>query len=300
MRVLKPVDITDDLLISASVPESDYPVWSASVSYTVGARVIRTTGVHKVYEALISGVDATPPEQAIGGSTPRWLEIGPTNRWALFDNQISTETTASGSIQMVIKPGIINSVALIGVTARRISVSMVYDGDTVYDESRTLDKSEVSNWYQYFFSGFNLIDQAVFTGLPPFADGEITITIDGADTVSCGALIVGTSYYLGKVKYSPVIEITDYSVKRTDEYGTTTFVKRQSAKKVEAALMVENNRINSVFSRVSSLRATPSVWMTSEKSKFDLLTVFGWYELFSVTIPYKNYSLCTLQIQGLT
>lgn len=299
MRVLKPVSITDDLLISSSIPESDYPLWSATASYAIGARVIRTE-VHKVYEALVSGVDATHPEDAIGGSTPRWLEIGPTNRWALFDNQISTETAANGSIQIVIKPGIINSVALIGVVARRVSVSMVYDGDTVYDESRNLDKSEISNWYQYFFAGFELIDQAVFTGLPPFADAEVTITIEGSDIVSCGALLVGTSYYLGKVKYSPAIEITDYSVKQTDVYGVTTFVKRQYAKKMEAALMVENNRINAVFARVGSLRATPSVWMTSEKSKYDLLAVFGWYELFSVTIPYKNYSLCTLQIQGLT
>jgi hypothetical protein len=299
MKVIKPVMVTDAVLRSTNVPEADAPAWSATTSYTVGTKVMRTT-THKVYVCLVAGVDATPPESSVLLATPRWAEYGPTNRWAMFDNQVSTATAKASPLTVTLKPGIVNSIALINVSAVSVSVVMTYGGETVYAQSKNLDMSEIGDWYDYFFAGFEMITQAVFTELPPFADAEITVTIEGEGSVSCGALIAGNAYDIGDLQYEPTIEIQDYSVKQTDEYGTTTFVQRQYAKKLECALWLENNRINSVFAMIANLRAVPSVWIGSDDSSMDVLTVFGWYAAFSVTIKYPNHSLCTLQLQGLT
>lgn len=299
MKVITPVPVTDAILMSSNVPEADFPVWSASTNYTLGAKVIRTT-THKIYVCLVAGVDATPPESSVLLATPHWAEYGPTNRWAMFDNQVSTETVKSSPIVVTIKPGIVDSLALVNVYGGSVTVEMTYERQTVYSVTKGLDLSKVSDWYGYFFAGFELIDQVVFSDLPPFAGGEITVTISGEDTVSCGALVVGSTYYLGEIKYEPSIEIQDYSVKQTDEFGTTTFVQRKYAKKLECALWIENNRLNALFNKIARLRAVPSLWIPSDDIRMDLLTVFGWYSGFSITIPYPNDSLCTLQIQGLT
>lgn len=300
MKVIKPVPITDAMLLSSNVADTSgsYSAWNAATNYTLGATVYRAT-THHVYVNLIAGVDSLPPEDSALLVTPRWADAGPINRWAMFDNQISTISTKASPITVTLKPGIVSAVALVNVTGVNVSVVMTYDGDTVYSQSKNLDMSEIADWYQYFFAGFELLDQVVFTGLPPFAGGEITVTIEGSGNVSCGALIVGSAYEVGPVKYEPTIEIQDYSVKSTDEFGVTTFVQRQYAKRAEYPLWIENNRLNSVFAMLASLRATPSVWIAHDDDRFSLLTIFGWYATVSITIPYPNHSLCTLQIQGL-
>jgi hypothetical protein len=301
MKVIKPVTVTNTVLLSSNVTDTSgsYTAWNSATSYTIGAVVYRST-THRIYKCLIAGVDSTLPEDSVMLTVPRWADFGPINRWAMFDNQVSTETSKASPIIVTLKPGIVNSLALINVKGVSVSVVMANGGSTVYSKSKNLDMSEISDWYSYFFSGFDQLEQVVFTDLPPYAAGEITVTISGSSTVSCGALIVGSAYNVGPVKYEPTIEIQDYSVKQTDEFGTTTFVKRRYAKKAEYALWLENNRLNSVFTMLASLRATPSVWIAHDDDRYSLLTVFGWYAAVSITIPYPNHSLCTLQLQGLT
>lgn len=302
MKVIKPVAVTDAVLISSNVADTsgNYTAWNPATNYTIGDVVYRST-THRVYVCLVSGIDATLPEQSIMLTVPRWADSGPINRWAMFDNQVSTVTSKTSPIVVTLKPGVvITSLALINVVGVSASAIMTYDGTTVYSDSKNLDSSVVSDWYQYFFSGFNLIDFVVFNDFPPYANGEITITITGGGTVSCGALVIGSAYYIGPVKYEPTIEIQDYSVKSTDEYGVTTFVQRKFSRFIECSLEIENNRLNATFNLLASLRATPSVWIIHEDENYSLLTVFGWYGSVSITIPYPYYSLCTLQLQGLT
>ncbi len=51
MKLIAPVVMTDAMLVSSTVPEADYPVWSASLVYGVGTRVI-VLATHKIYESL--------------------------------------------------------------------------------------------------------------------------------------------------------------------------------------------------------------------------------------------------------
>ena len=301
MKVIKPVSITDAALTSSNVPDTsgNYTAWNPATSYTVGAVVYRAT-THHLYTCLVAGVDSTLPETSVTLTSPRWADGGPINRWAMFDGQVSTETVHSTSIAVTLHLGLINAIALVNVSALDVAVSLTYEGQTVYADSRNLDMSEIYDWYDYFFAGFELITQVVFTDLPPYAGANLTVTISGVGAVTCGALIVGNVYDIGEMKYEPSIEILDYSVKQTDEYGTTTFVQRKWAKKLDCALHVENNRLNSIFALVSNLRAIPSVWIPSEDIRMGFMMLFGWYSGFSVTIPYPDHSLCTLQLQGLT
>ena len=54
-----------------------YAAWNAATNYSIGARVTRS-GTGRFYEALVGGVDATNPEDALGGDTPKWADKGPT------------------------------------------------------------------------------------------------------------------------------------------------------------------------------------------------------------------------------
>ncbi|WP_119157965.1 phage head spike fiber domain-containing protein, partial [Caldimonas tepidiphila] len=95
-------------LVYSSVPENDHPAWSAATNYAVGVKVIRLT-THRVYECAIAGTNSTPPEDA----PSRWIDLGPTNRWAMLDKEVGTVTTTGGvPLNIVMLPGFATGVSL--------------------------------------------------------------------------------------------------------------------------------------------------------------------------------------------
>ena len=71
MPQVLPYTITDPVLTSSSVPETDHAAWVSGTTYAAGDRVIRT-GTHRIYERLIPGAGTTPPESdSANWRTPR-------------------------------------------------------------------------------------------------------------------------------------------------------------------------------------------------------------------------------------
>lgn len=296
MKVIKPTAITSAMLISTTATET-YSAWNAATAYVVGNIVLRTA-TQRLYERLVSGTTATAPES----DTTNWLDIGPSNKWAMFDNYVSTETIQATPLTVVIKPGLVNSLALFGLEGTTITVT-VQDGlagPTVYTYTQSLDGTVLSDWYQYFFEPYDPVVDVVLTDLPPYGDAHITISITAGTTAKCGILIAGTVYPLGDTLGNASASITDYSAKTTDSFGTTSFVVRAFSKRMGAKFMLSNAQLNKVQRVLSDLRATPCVWVGTASQSFAPLTVFGFYRDFSIDVAYPSMSFCNLEIEGLT
>ena len=134
MKVIKPVTVTDAVLISSTAPETDYAAWAAGTAYSVGNRVIRTS-THRIYERMVAGTTATAPEL----DSVNWIDIAPTNRWAMFDGEVSTQTALASPLTVVIKPGLVNGLALFGLAGTTLVV-------TVRDEPRLVSCMEKIVW----------------------------------------------------------------------------------------------------------------------------------------------------------
>lgn len=292
------------MLTSSTVAETDYAAWNAATSYALEDRVIRTS-THRIYERLIAGTSATAPES----DPTNWLDIGPTNKWAMFDEQIGTATTASESLTVVMAPGRINSIALLEVDAATISVELTVLGDVVY--SATLETSSgnaTGDWYQYFyepvyeqntFVAVNLVDASLLD-LPAYGEGVLTVTLTRpGGTVSCGVLVAGMFFDLGETLSSPAVGIVDYSRKSTDAFGNTVVVKRKYSKRVRANVIVYNANVDSVARVLAQYRSTPMVWVGSGNSYSSLL-VYGFYKDWDMVIQSPIFSTLSLQIEGLT
>ena len=109
--------IDDTILISSTVPESDYPAWSGSTSYTAGTRCISTV-THRIYECVTAHSNKDPTNVVNqSGTTVYWLDIGPTNRWAMFDSEVSTQTEVVSPLTVVLHPGSFTGLYLAGLDA---------------------------------------------------------------------------------------------------------------------------------------------------------------------------------------
>jgi hypothetical protein len=295
MKVIKPTAFVEaSHLVSSSATES-VAAWSSATSYASGATV-RTGG--RLYQSLVaSNLNNNPP------STPlAWADIGPDNTHAMFDGQISTATTATGSLVVTLSPGVCNSVALLGLvgSSARIKLLDAPSGNTVYDKTVTLEGSIVTDWYQYFYETFVQLDQVVLTDLPPYGSSRLTVTLTGGGAVQIGQLLFGAVYQLGDMQYGASAGITDYSRKDTDDFGKTTFVRRAYSKRLTGRLMLDLIQLNKVQRVLSDLRATPAVWIGVEDGAYLPLTVYGYYKDFSIEVSYPTTSYCSLEIEGLT
>lgn len=296
MKVLKPTVLTDAMLVSSTVTEDDHAAYSAGTTYAEGVRVIRTS-THRIYESLQSSNIGNTPET----SPLWWVDVAPTNRWAMFDGEINTKTSATTSIEIEIQPGLVTGLALLELdNATSVTVEM-RDGDdqVVFSQSTDLDGSLVNDWYTYFFEPFSLRTDFVITNLPAYGEGVITVTISGSGTVSCGYCLIGETINLGTTGYGAQSGIIDYSKKDTDEFGVTTFVRRHYSRRMSAPITMPNGRLPYLHRTIAGLRATPCLWVGSEEESFSPLIVYGYYRDFAVEITYPTESLCTLEIEGL-
>jgi len=332
LKVLKPLALTDAMLQSSSVPEDDHPAWVSGTSYSLGARVIRPSK-HRIYQRLAAGAGTTAPEF----DDVNWVEVGPTNRWAMFDSKVSTDTVGTGGgLQVTLKPGRCNGLALLelaNVTAFTITCAypVIARGTsgalttstrpysfgitltTTTDTRGTagtltgtvtlvyavqLQNRNVSNWTGFFLEPFT-IKTDVFVGFPSRADMTITLDIASA-TPKVGAMMVGNFVELGDTGYGVSSTIDDYSVVSTDAFGVSRLVERDYTKRVNFPVTVENWAMRRAFSTLADLRATPSVFIGSDDYRYTPFTVYGRVARFSVALSFATYSIVNVEVQGLS
>lgn len=297
--LIRPVAITAAILTSSTVAEPavttdpDPAVWAAATAYLVGDRAHRTT-THKIYQRVVSGTTATIPES----DTTNWVEVGPTNKWKMFDQANETQTTKADSIVVVLTPAALaDSLAFLNVDADSIRVQVA---GTAFDQTIEMRTRVVDSWWAYFFEPFVYKTEVVFTGLPLLTSNVITITITKTgSTAKCGACVLGLSKVLGGTEYGASAGIIDYSRKVTDAYGSTTVVERSYSKRMNVSLWITSTKVDEIQRLLADYRATPLVWVGAG-NLYGALIVYGYYRSFDIVIPYPNFAKCNLEIEGLT
>jgi hypothetical protein len=295
VHIIRPNVINDAALISSNILENDFAVYSAGTSYALGAKVIVTTaGEHRIYESLqAANVGHTPST-----SPDWWLDAGPTNRWAMFDNEVNSQSSRANSISVVLSPGSFDSLALVEVEGQSVDI-VISDGSTViYSQTITLSAANVFDWYSYFNEPIIYKNNFILRGLPSIANPQVTVTINSpGNTVKCGVMVLGKASFLGLLKWDPTISINDYSTKETDSFGKPTLVQRAFSKRLQCALELESPQIDSVYRLLASYRSTPLIWEGSEDYEFSV--IYGFYKDMSIILQGVAYSTCNLEIEGL-
>ncbi|OGB26188.1 MAG: hypothetical protein A3I66_00615 [Burkholderiales bacterium RIFCSPLOWO2_02_FULL_57_36] len=296
MKVVKPTPITSANLVSSTATEA-HSEWSSVTTYALNDRVI-LAAAGRIYQCIVDPNTNHPP----ASSPLYWIDVGPTNKWAMFDEKISTQSAQATALTVVIKPGYVNSLAVFGLEGATLAVTVRdgLSGPVVYTYTKDLDGTIIADWYQYYFESSVQLADVVLTDLPPYGDAHITVEVGSGGTAKCGILIAGTVYVLGDTQYGATASITDYSRKDTDALGVTTFVRRAYSKRMSASLMLPNSQLNKVQRVLADLRATPCAWLGTDSAGFEPLTMFGFYRDFSIDVAYPAQSYCSLEVEGLT
>lgn len=293
LQRLLPTPITDAVLVSSTVPETDYAEWNAATNYALGQRCVRSA-MHSVYVRLVAGVSAAAPEN----DAVNWKREGPTNRWAMFDGAVGTATSAAGSISVTLQPGIVQGLFLGDPQADSVTITMTRAGLTVYH--RYLGPGELrvpfDNWYDYYFGTIRSSRVLVFTDLPAYNNATITVTLTSTGTAALGMLAVGVLCDIGVVLDRPSASGIDFSKITTDDYGVTTITPRKTVRTMSLVLLVEKTQIDFVCDRMDETHATPCVWIGSRT--FSSLVIWGLVKSWKTVFAGSSKSQISLEIQG--
>lgn len=296
MKMISPLTVTDGTLTSHAVAENDWPAWSSGSTYALADKVIYQ---HRIYQSLqASNTNHTPSDAA----STWWSDIGPTNRWAMFDGKVNTQTTATDSMTVALSMGEpVTGLALLNLSAvSEVQVTVEAGAATVYDQTRTLE-GPVSGWEAYFFDPIEFQTDVVFDDLPLYHDATITVAITGTGAIACGVLALGRVYDLGNTLRGVKAGITDYSKKDQDAVGEPIgVIQRGFAKRYSGQLIVERARVDALIRLLAKHRATACVYAGDDTGYYSALIAYGFYKDFSVGIEYPTHSLCNLEIEGLT
>lgn len=303
MRVVKPEEITDAKFTSSTIPEPDASVgeieWVAG-NYTTGTRRISTT-THRVYEVTADPDTTDDPEVGVLANPPTWVDVAPTNKWALFDSVNSTQSTETTQLVIEITNGqTINSVAgfsIEGTTAINVTVTDPTEG-VVYDtDVDMVDNSAVADWYYYFFAPIVQVSQFALLDLPAYPAATIKITFDGG-AIKVGSLVLGNQLELGIANYGTSVQLLDFSKKEADSFGNIVVTKGRNSKLVDFDVTIPKEKVNYVFSVISSITTIPSVWVGDDGSN-DPTLVFGYYRDYQNNISSPTITDATIQVEGL-
>lgn len=311
LRVIQPIPVSlftpetagvgDAVLVSSSVTETDYPEWVSTTTYSAGARVIVKNGVHRIYQSAVnSNLNFNPTT-----SPTQWVEVGATNKFALLDGSSSTVTSFTETCHYIFKPNTsISSLAFINLTnvgSIRVRMTDPVHG-VVYDQTYSLLASISSpSWYAWFFSFRDLKNTLTVFDLPPYPAAELRIDINAVTdaTGSIGAFVFGRTQPIGiGVQQGARLSMQDYSRKERNEWGDTVLVQRAFAKRLNVDTYLENRQLDSVYNLLTSLRATPVVWVAADG--YSSLVVYGFFSNFDINIAYPLHSDCSIEIEGLT
>jgi len=299
--VLVPIRITGAMLVSSTItPEDPNPAWASGTTYAAGDRVY-SASTHLVYESLKDANTNKDPtvganQTNISGVGTWWAVVGPTNKYAMFDGVVSTRSEVATPLTVVLTPGHFNSLALFGIDADTVTITVkdVPGGTVIYSYTGALEDSAPSDYYEYFYSNFKVQTQLNLMGIEPYNGAELTLTLaKTVGTVRLGMLAVGDMMPMGAPRSGATVEIVDYSSIVTDPYGNTTIRKRVNATGLSITAQCEIEEANDVIRGIQSLQGVPVVVIGSAAEKYEALSAFG---LISVRPTYNEYGYVDMQI----
>jgi hypothetical protein len=300
LSALVPIAISAAMLTSSTVTEAEYPAWSAGTTYTSGQFCL-STATHRVYQSQADGnlnKDPTDPANQVSvGTVPvYWIDYGPTNKFALFDDQVNTQTAVASPLTVVLTPGGFDAFWLGALDAESLTVTVkdAPGGNVIFSATSTLEASAPGDYDEYFFSPFRPQTDFLASGIDHYSNAELTVTLArSSGQVKCGMLAVGSLAVLGPSQRGVKVKPKTYSYIDMDKYGITRIRRRKAAVDMDASARIDLSDASYVGGVLRSLQDEPAVWIGASSAPYTDLRVFG---LGSGDINYDQPQSCLLTI----
>ena len=259
-------------------------------SYSVGDRVILESE-HLVYQCLVS-TRQNPKDGATEDAAATWIEVGPTNKWAMFDELQNTKTKSSGDFSITLSAStfanVIAFLGISGVTSIDVEVKNSV-GDVIYDKSViTNDFSSIYDHYTYAFYQISMLDKIVIDDLPLIPSSEIKVTFKGSN-IEIGEVAFGFAIGVGDlVAENTKSDRFRYRDQEYNEFGYPTGPKPIVVELNTYDVLVPKLNNQSIQRLLDSITGKNTLWVGDIGGGQNLLT-YGFFERSPIPYSMPNH-----------
>lgn len=292
MEIVRPIAITPAMVTTnAANADADY---NPATNYADGAKC---THERRIWLSLQAANTWHPP--GASGSEAWWSDAGPSNKWAMFDDEVGTVTTRADSLQVTLSPIGAPTVALLNVRAKTAQCVSVHGTTEVYNKTKSLwDTSIIGDWAEYFFNEPEFRTEAVFDGLPSVPGQEVTLTLQATGaTAECGMCVPGRPFDVGNELQGLKRSGIDYSTVTFDVFGKSTIKRRGYAREINTQTLLDNRAFDRIARRLDQIASVP-VLVLSGQPRFDSTVVYGLVS-YSLDLALYSYSYASIDVKGL-
>lgn len=297
LRIIQPVGITPDVVVSTNVPDDDLEEFDYATVYSVGDRIVDPS-TQKVWESLADENEGNIPWL----SPDKWGSPGVTNKWRLFDEKISTITHNPNEITYRFKVGraISNVVIMNVMNAFSVQVRVI---DPTYGEAFNETRSlrpvpRRIGWWGWYFGRRTQRTQTIFSDLPTLPQAEIEVKILGTELLGVGMLLLGDHRSFGKgVNYGARAGLTSYSrVLRDQDTGEVSLLRRPTSRRSNFTITLHDSEEEDFFRFLVEIEAVP-VFVAAYGQKE---TLSGYGVLKNADIIYSDFNEtdCSVEFDG--
>jgi hypothetical protein len=234
-------------------------------------------------------------------NTATWLDIGPTNKWAMFDKKIVTTTNSDDGFEVVINPsGNVSAIGFFGCSGiSGIDISMKNSiGEVVYtNEIDMIDVSTIYDHYTYYLYQLVYKDEIALVDLPPIGGAEITLSFAGSN-VAVGAIPMGFANNIGILHADGTsTDTTDYSTQEYDAFGELTYNEKPIVN-INTYAAVVSKSVNPYIQRlIRNARGRNGLWIGDIGDGQQLLT-YGRFERSPISYQYPKTIKYSFTVRG--
>ena len=267
--------------------------------YDIGDQVV-VSSAHKKYEAVAITDDS--PIDGVNATSQTWVEVSATNKFAMFDYKINTQSIMPATGIITFTPGeTCTNVALFGLEdITRVYVQVREDnlgGAIIYDKFQ--DTAIDSPIEDSLVNDDFLADKLLFDDLPVYATPFIRITFESSVTdIKVGDIVIGNARSLGVVNYQSSTSRTSYDTVKIDTFGNEVIVSRPSAEYTSFEVSVTPQFADYVERILKGSLNQPRVWVGT-KANDERLFTFGRYERSPIIYSSPSKYDTNLKIRGL-
>lgn len=300
MKMIPPITITDAMVTTnVAEPDAGEVAWVSGATYAIDDVRIRVA-THRRYKCKVAGVSSTAPED----DPLTWADDGPTNAWAMFDRERSSQTVKTGgAIVVTIEPGLrINSLGLVGLHGASVQAEMTVGATTIYDRTDNLLLRNTTSWSEYYYGAFKVRKALARFDLPMSAGAALTLTIQPtAGEARCGGVVIGMAEDLGTIIDAPVSDVNNFSKVTRDDFGVATLVKRRNVPLLQHRVRAPAARLDRLRELRDEMDAVPCLWSGADDREsshfFDTLLVLGIARKWSIGLQGPLAVVSDLQIE---
>jgi hypothetical protein len=282
----------------------DETIWLVSNTYQYGQEIRYGHFIYK-YAGDNNTNTTDNPEVDSKALTPKWVNVAPSNYYAMFDNETSTQTEVVDKIEFEIQVSNYDAISLLNIEGSSVLLTIVDNvsmSEVYLREIDLFDTSAIVDFYSYCFNEIQQVPSIYIDDLPLYTNATLKVVINNIGSVAkCGRLVCGRTYYIGTTGYGVNLNQESYSKKDTDIFGNTTLIHSNSVNLDSYEVHIPTLAVPNIRRKFRELDAVAILFVMddSENSVLDNLLTFGYYQSFSILIPDSQISTASLQIKGL-